>query len=109
MQSSQGDFVKKKISITLSTDLLLTIDRLIGSESSRSAFIEKVLRNHLRELECQAIHQRDFELINANADYLNREAEDVLRYQAEVDFSDLDRETFDLLIKVPISDEDLEP
>lgn len=55
-----------------------------------------------------AINQRDLELIYANAEYLNREAEDSLRYQAAIDFSDLDRETFDLLIKVPISDEDLE-
>jgi len=57
----------------------------------------------------KAINQRDMEIINANAENLNREAEDVLKYQAEIDFEDLDRETFDLLIKVPISDEDLEP
>jgi hypothetical protein len=57
----------------------------------------------------EAINQRDLEIINANAEYLNREAEDSLRYQAEIDIKDLDRETFDLLIKVPISDEDLEP
>jgi metal-responsive CopG/Arc/MetJ family transcriptional regulator len=80
IQRFKGDLMKKKISITLSTDLLLKIDQLIGSDGSRSAFIEKVLNDHLRELERQAIHQRDFELINANADSLNREAEDVLRY-----------------------------
>ena len=57
----------------------------------------------------KAINQRDMEIINANADYLNREAQDVLRYQTVVDFDDLDRETFDLLIKVPISEEDLDP
>jgi hypothetical protein len=57
----------------------------------------------------EAINNQDLELINANAEYLNREAEESLRYQAEIDFEDLDRETFDLLIKVPISDEDLEP
>jgi hypothetical protein len=57
----------------------------------------------------EAINQRDLEIINANAEYLNREQEDVLRYQAEIDLKDLDRETFDLLVKIPISDEDLEP
>jgi metal-responsive CopG/Arc/MetJ family transcriptional regulator len=76
--------MKKRISITLSTDLLSEIDRMIGSDGSRSAFIEKVLNDHFRNVERQAIHQRDFELINANADYLNREMEDVLRYQADI-------------------------
>ena len=76
--------LKKKISITLSTDVLDKIDRLIGSDGSRSAFIEKVLKSHLQKLERQAIQQRDLELINANADYLNREMEDVLRYQADI-------------------------
>jgi metal-responsive CopG/Arc/MetJ family transcriptional regulator len=76
--------MKKTISITLSTDLLSEIDRLIGPNGSRSAFIEKVLKDHFQKLERQAIQQRDMELINANADYLNREAEDVLRYQADI-------------------------
>jgi hypothetical protein len=40
-----------------------------------------VLRDHLRETERQAIQQRDMELINANADYFNREMEDVLKDQ----------------------------
>lgn len=76
--------MKKTISITIPTEVLAEIDRLIGASSSRSAFFEKVLRDHLRETERQAIQRRDMELINANADYLNREAEDVLRYQADI-------------------------
>jgi metal-responsive CopG/Arc/MetJ family transcriptional regulator len=76
--------MKKTISITLSTDLLSEIDRLIGPNDSRSSFIEKVLKDHLQKMERQAIHQRDFELINANADYLNREMEDVLQYQTDI-------------------------
>jgi metal-responsive CopG/Arc/MetJ family transcriptional regulator len=76
--------MKKTISITISTEVLAEIDRQIGPDGSRSAFIEKVLSDHFRKLERQAIQQRDIELINANADYLNREAEDVLRYQADM-------------------------
>lgn len=68
----------------LSTDLLLLINRHIGPDGSRSAFIEKGLKDHFQKLELQAIHQRDLELINANADYLNREMKDVLRYQADI-------------------------
>ncbi|MGA3263232.1 MAG: hypothetical protein ABSC47_04215 [Terracidiphilus sp.] len=64
--------------------MLLKIDRQIGASGSRSGFIEKVLKDHLQKLERRAIHQRDLELINANADSLNREAEDVLRYQADI-------------------------
>jgi metal-responsive CopG/Arc/MetJ family transcriptional regulator len=79
--------VKAKTSVTLSVPLLVKIDKLIGEGASRSAFIEKVLSEHLRDSERQALHKRDFELINANADYLNREMEDVLRYQAPIDYS----------------------
>jgi metal-responsive CopG/Arc/MetJ family transcriptional regulator len=78
--------MKAKTSITLSLPLLVEIDRLIGERASRSAFIEKVLRDHLRETERQAIQQRDFELINANADALNAEAEDALEYQQALYF-----------------------
>ncbi len=73
--------MKAKTSITLSVALLVQIDRLIGEKASRSAYIETVLRNHLRDEEREAAGQRDLELINANADYLNREMEDVLADQ----------------------------
>jgi hypothetical protein len=63
------------------------VDINAGSARSRSAFIEGVLRDYFKEKVRQAIHQRDLELINANADYLNREAMDVLRYQAPIDYS----------------------
>lgn len=78
---------KVKTSITISMPLLVQIDKLIGQTASRSAYIEKVLSDHLRDEALNAIHQRDLELINANADYLNREAMDVLSYQAPIDYS----------------------
>lgn len=71
-----------KTSITLSAPLLLEIDKLIGEGGSRSAFIEKVLRDYVRAAARDALRLRDQELINAAADRLNEEAEDVLRYQA---------------------------
>jgi Arc/MetJ-type ribon-helix-helix transcriptional regulator len=74
--------MKAKTSITLSVPLLAQIDRLIGEGASRSAYIEKVLRDHLRDEVRHAIQMRDKELIDAAADRLNEEAEDVLRYQA---------------------------
>jgi metal-responsive CopG/Arc/MetJ family transcriptional regulator len=82
-----GTTAKAKTSITISVPLLVKIDKVIGENASRSAFIEKVLSEHLRKMEWEAIQQRDLELINANADYLNSEAMDVLRYQAPIDYS----------------------
>ena len=79
--------MKEKTSITLSSDVLAEVDQTAGSKGSRSAFIEAVLRQYFKEKVRQAIHARDVELINANADYLNREMEDVLRYQAPIDYS----------------------
>jgi metal-responsive CopG/Arc/MetJ family transcriptional regulator len=79
--------MKEKTSITLSSDLLADIDRLAGTAKSRSAFIEGILREYFKERVRQALNQRDLELINANIDYLNSEVEDVLQYQAPIDFS----------------------
>jgi metal-responsive CopG/Arc/MetJ family transcriptional regulator len=76
--------MKKRISVTLSKDLLARIDLEIGPGGSRSAFIEKELILYFQKLERDEINARDVELINANADYLNAEMEDVLRYQADI-------------------------
>jgi metal-responsive CopG/Arc/MetJ family transcriptional regulator len=76
--------MKKRISVTLSTDLLLQIDRLVGAPGSRSALVERVLKDHFQKMKAASIDQRDIELINANADEFNAEMEDVLRYQADI-------------------------
>ena len=74
--------MKAKTSVTLSEDVLAQIDRLAGSKQSRSAFIESVLRSFLRDRRKAALHARDLARINRAADRLNREAADVLEYQA---------------------------
>jgi len=79
--------MKQKTSITLSSDVLKEVDRSAGSKASRSAFIENVLREYFKAKVREAINARDAELINAHADYLNREMEDVLRYQAPIEYS----------------------
>lgn len=73
--------MKEKTSITLSGDVLAAIDRVAGSKQSRSAFIERVLREFLRERARAAVQARDLERINAAAARLNSEAADVLEYQ----------------------------
>jgi metal-responsive CopG/Arc/MetJ family transcriptional regulator len=74
--------MKEKTSITLSREVLTGIDRIAGSKQSRSAFIESVLQQYLKERARARRDARDIELINRHADELNAEAEDVLRYQA---------------------------
>ena len=74
--------MKEKTSITLSTDVLAGVDRLAGGKRSRSAMIESVLRQYLREHAKARIQARDLELLNQEADRLNAEAADVLEFQA---------------------------
>jgi metal-responsive CopG/Arc/MetJ family transcriptional regulator len=77
--------MKEKTSITLSREVLTGIDRIAGSRQSRSAFIEAVLLQYLRDRARAQRDARDIEIINRHADELNAEAEDVLRYQAPED------------------------
>jgi metal-responsive CopG/Arc/MetJ family transcriptional regulator len=79
--------MKEKTSVTLSRDVLKQIDRLAGRKHSRSAFIERVLREFLRQRTLAARNARDLELINASADQLNRDAGEALEYQAPIDYS----------------------
>jgi metal-responsive CopG/Arc/MetJ family transcriptional regulator len=74
--------MKEKTSVTLSKDILSKVDRLAGSRESRSSFIERILRNYLRERKRAAMNARDLKRINEHAARLNKEAEDVLEYQA---------------------------
>jgi metal-responsive CopG/Arc/MetJ family transcriptional regulator len=77
--------MKEKTSITLSKDLLARVDRLAGSKQSRSAFIERVLRKYFQDRRRTSIQARDLELLNQAADRVNREADEVLEYQAPSD------------------------
>ena len=70
--------MKKKISITLPADLRLEIDRLIGDHGSRSAFIEKVLSDHFKELAEREIPARDVPPVDAASAHSNRQLEDAL-------------------------------
>ena len=74
--------MKEKTSITLSRDVLAKLDHLAGSRYSRSAFIERVLREYLRQRARAELNARELERINAAADRLNAEALDSLEYQA---------------------------
>jgi metal-responsive CopG/Arc/MetJ family transcriptional regulator len=66
--------VRVRISVTLPSELLVQLDRV---DKNRSALLERAARAYLAYLE----RDRDVEIINRNADRLNREAVDTLEYQ----------------------------
>lgn len=70
--------VRVKTSVTLPKDLLASIGRL---DQNRSRFLERAAQAYLARLEEAKRDSRDVEIINRNADRLNREAQDVLDYQ----------------------------
>jgi metal-responsive CopG/Arc/MetJ family transcriptional regulator len=74
--------MKRKISITLSKDLLRQIDRLIGEEGNRSQLIERAIREYLANTARRERDDTDREILNRCADSLNEEALDVSDYQA---------------------------
>ena len=67
--------------------MLAQVDQLAGTKYSRSALIERVLRNISATRQRAALNARDLKRINQAADELNAEALDVLRYQAPIDWS----------------------
>jgi len=70
--------VRVKTSITLPKDLLGRLDRV---DKNRSALLERAARAYLAHLERVKRNRRDLEIIEQNADRLNREAMDTLEYQ----------------------------
>ena len=75
--------MKIKTSITLSSELIETIDaRIEYSKGTRSQFIETAVRFFIRQMIREEQDRKDLEIINRRAEALNREAADVLTYQA---------------------------
>ena len=75
--------MKVKTSITLSEDLVEAVDRRARQQDrNRSDFIETAIRVYIEQLARNERNARDLEILDRRADDLNREAADVLEYQA---------------------------
>jgi len=72
-----------KTSVTLSKDLLALVDEYVKEDNSRSAFIELAIRTYMGILKRKNRDHHDLEILNRLSEKLNREANDVLRYQGE--------------------------
>lgn len=76
--------MKIKTSVTLSKDLLQTVDSLVLEEGNRSAFIEAAVRCYVELIKRRERDKRDLEILNSSSRRLNLEARDVLSYQVEL-------------------------
>ena len=76
--------MKRKTSVTLSEDVIKTIARIATKGESRSQTIERLLRESLAARAQREAEEKDLAIINREADRLNREAADVLRYQVDL-------------------------
>jgi metal-responsive CopG/Arc/MetJ family transcriptional regulator len=74
--------MKIKTSVTLSEELLEAIRQLRKRyKKSRSDFIEAAAWAFINQLKRQELNARDLDIINRRADFLNKEAAEVLAYQ----------------------------
>ncbi len=70
--------MRVKTSITLPAALLSRLDRV---DKNRSAVLERAALAYLARLGRDQRDRKDLEIINRNAERLNREAQDTLEYQ----------------------------
>ncbi len=76
--------MRVKTSVTIDERVLRAIDKATSRSRSRSRVIEDAARDFLARRARSAREARDLAILNAAADGLNREMEDVLAYQADV-------------------------
>jgi metal-responsive CopG/Arc/MetJ family transcriptional regulator len=73
--------MKSKTSLTLSEDLVASIDKLAGPKRSRSAYIEQILREFVDRRAQERKGAREIAAINRHAAQLNSEMSDALTIQ----------------------------
>jgi metal-responsive CopG/Arc/MetJ family transcriptional regulator len=74
--------MKAKTSLTISEDLIKSIDKLAGPKVSRSAFVENILRDYVDGHAQARRDAREVAAINRHADELNAEMTDALSFQS---------------------------
>ena len=75
--------MKLKTSVTLSEDLVKMVDQAARKGEARSQALERLVREALAARARNEADERDRDLINRNADALNAEVQDALRYQID--------------------------
>ncbi len=73
--------MRVRTSVTLPKELLIEVDALAGKKNGRSAVVESALIAYVAKEKPRKLNRCDIDIINANAEKLNKEALDVLEYQ----------------------------
>jgi metal-responsive CopG/Arc/MetJ family transcriptional regulator len=74
-----------KTSISISNDLFKEIESIAkGQQRSITELVEKGMRDYLTKLMREKRDARDIEIINRNAEELNKEALESLEYQVDI-------------------------
>lgn len=75
--------MRVRTSVTLPKELLIKVDALAGKKNKRSAIVESALRDYVAKENGRKLNRRDIEIINKNADLINKQVEETLEFQAE--------------------------
>jgi metal-responsive CopG/Arc/MetJ family transcriptional regulator len=76
--------MKIKASITIDEALMKSIDKDFGDRINKSQFIEEAVREYIERRAHRKRDLDDLDILNKKADKLNKEAADVLSYQADL-------------------------
>lgn len=75
--------MRVRTSVTLPKELLIKVDALAGKKHKRSEIVETALRDFVEKESRKELNQHDIEIINKNADLINRQVKETLEFQAE--------------------------
>ena len=73
--------MRVRTSVTLPKELLIKVDALTGKTRKRSSVVESALIEYVAKEKPKKLNAREIQIINENAEKLNKEAADVLEYQ----------------------------
>jgi metal-responsive CopG/Arc/MetJ family transcriptional regulator len=76
--------MRVKTSVTIDEAVLRAIDRAASPQRSRSRILEDAAREFLKRRSRTARDERDLRILDASAEELNREMQDVLLFQGDV-------------------------
>ncbi len=76
--------MKVKTSITLSEELIRSIEKLFGKQQNKSEFIEKAVTDYIKNQIKKERDINDLAILNKKSDKLNKEEADVLMYQVDL-------------------------
>lgn len=75
--------MKVRTSVRLPKELLIKVDALAGRKNRRSAIVESALVEYVAKGKPKKLNHRDIQIINENAELINKQVEETLEFQAQ--------------------------